>query len=66
MNFKGKTAIATGAASGMALLFLQKMAAAGANVVLTDVNQDAVWAERGADIAKTDNSSRKDFIMAAL
>ena len=44
MNFKGKTAIATGAASGMALLFLQKMAAAGANVVLTDVNQDAVEA----------------------
>lgn len=44
MDFSGKTAIATGAASGMALLFLQKMAEAGANVVLTDVNEEAVLA----------------------
>ena len=43
-EFNGKTAIATGAASGMALLFLQKMAEQGANVVLTDVNEDAVQA----------------------
>ena len=42
MNFTGKTAIATGAASGMAFRFLQKMAEAGANVVLTDVNAEAV------------------------
>ncbi len=41
-EFKGKTAIATGAASGMALLFLQNMAQYGANVVLTDVNEEAV------------------------
>ena len=46
-EFKGKTAIATGAASGMALLFLQKMAEQGANVVLTDVNEDAVQAAAG-------------------
>ena len=41
-EFKGKTAVATGAASGMALLFMQKMAANGANVVLLDVNENAV------------------------
>ncbi len=46
-EFKGKTAIATGAASGMALLFLQKMAEQGANVVLTDVNEEAVQAAAG-------------------
>ena len=46
-EFNGKTAIATGAASGMALLFLQKMAEQGANVVLTDVNEDAVQAAAG-------------------
>ena len=46
-EFKGKTSIATGAASGMALLFLQKMAEQGANVVLTDVNEDAVQAAAG-------------------
>ena len=43
-EFKGKTAIATGAASGMALLFLKKMAEQGANVVLTDVNAEAAEA----------------------
>lgn len=43
-EFKGKTAIATGAASGMALLFLKKMAKEGANVVLVDVNEEAVKA----------------------
>lgn len=49
MNFSGKTAIATGAASGMALRFLQKMAAEGANVVLTDINEEAVQ-KAAADI----------------
>lgn len=44
-EFQGKTAIATGAASGMALLFLQKMAENGANVVLCDVNIDGAEAE---------------------
>lgn len=43
-EFKGKTAMASGGASGMALLFLQKMAAEGANVVLVDVNAEAVEA----------------------
>jgi len=42
MEFQGKVAIVTGAASGMGLLSARKMAAEGANVILTDVNQDAV------------------------
>ncbi len=48
MEFRGKTAIATGAASGMALLFAEKMAREGANVVLTDVNAEAVEAAAAA------------------
>lgn len=55
-EFKGKTAIATGAASGMALLFLQKMAEEGANVVLTDVNAEAVEAAAEAIRRKGGNA----------
>ncbi len=55
-EFKGKTAIATGAASGMALLFLQKMAENGANVVLVDVNEEAVMAA-AADICAKDGNA---------
>ena len=39
MEFKGKTAIVTGAASGMGLLFAQNWAALGGNVVMCDVNE---------------------------
>ncbi len=39
MNFEGKVAISTGAASGMGLLFAQNWAHLGGNVVLCDVNQ---------------------------
>ena len=39
MDFKGKTAIATGAASGMGLLFSQNFAALGGIVVMSDVNE---------------------------
>lgn len=39
MEFKGKTAISTGAASGMGLLFAQNLAALGGNVVMCDVNE---------------------------
>lgn len=42
MDFSGKTAIATGAASGMGLLFCQCFAAAGGNVVMTDINMEAL------------------------
>lgn len=39
MDFTGKTAIATGAASGMGLLFSQCFARLGGNVVMCDVNE---------------------------
>ena len=38
MCFKGRTAMINGGASGMGLLSGKKLAAAGANVVLCDVN----------------------------
>ena len=39
MDFTGKVAISTGAASGMGLLFAQNFAALGGKVVLCDVNE---------------------------
>ncbi len=42
MDFTGKTAISTGAASGMGLLFAQNFAKLGGNVVLCDVNKEAL------------------------
>ena len=42
MNFQGKTAISTGAASGMGLLFAQNFASLGGNVVLCDVNEQVL------------------------
>lgn len=51
MNFEGKIALATGAASGMGLLFSQNMAELGANVVMCDVNE-AVLAEKVDEINK--------------
>ncbi|MBE6650923.1 MAG: SDR family oxidoreductase [Ruminococcaceae bacterium] len=38
MNFEGKVAISTGAASGMGLLFAENFAELGGNVVMSDVN----------------------------
>ena len=42
MNFSGKTAVVTGAATGMGLLFCRKFAALGGNAVLTDINKQSV------------------------
>ncbi|MBP3369163.1 MAG: SDR family oxidoreductase [Clostridia bacterium] len=42
MEFSGKVAISTGAASGMGALFAQSFASLGGNVVLCDVNRDAL------------------------
>lgn len=39
-EFKGKTAIVTGAAQGMGREYVRLLAAAGANVVLADINAD--------------------------
>ena len=49
LEFKNKTAISTGAASGMGLLFAQNFAALGGNVVLCDVNEQ-VLNEQGTEI----------------
>ncbi len=47
-DFTGKTAIATGAASGMGLLFCQNFARLGGNVVLCDINEEALRAHVAA------------------
>lgn len=49
MDFTGKTAISTGAASGMGLLFAQNFANLGGNVVMCDVNEE-VLNEKVAEI----------------
>jgi len=56
MEFKDKVAIVTGAASGIGLLTAQTFAGEGANVVLTDINREAVTAaaedirKKGGDV----------------
>ena len=49
MDFTGKVAISTGAASGMGLLFAESFAALGGNVVMADVNE-AVLKEKVDEI----------------
>ena len=44
-EFAGKTAVVTGAASGMGLAFARRFAAEGMNVVLADIEQDALEAQ---------------------
>ena len=51
MDFQGKCAISTGAASGMGLLFAENFAALGGNVVMCDVNE-AVLLEKVEEINK--------------
>jgi len=41
-EFAGKTAVVTGAASGMGLAFARRFAAEGMNVVLADIEEDAL------------------------
>jgi len=53
MEFKGKTAISTGAASGMGLLFSQNWAELGGNVVMCDVNEE-VLTEKVREINEKD------------
>ena len=53
MEFQGKCAIVTGAASGMGLLFSQSFASLGGNVVMCDVNK-----ERLAECAKEINDKK--------
>lgn len=42
MDFTGKTAVSTGAASGMGFLFAQNIADLGGNVVMCDVNEEVL------------------------
>ena len=42
MDFTGKVAVSTGAASGMGLLFSQCFAELGGNVVMCDVNREVL------------------------
>lgn len=57
MDFTGKTAVASGAASGMGLLFCQNFADLGGNVVMADVNSEAV-AACAADITAKGKEKR--------
>ena len=52
MDFTGKVAVSTGAASGMGLLFAQNFAEFGGNVVMCDVNRDALEKEANEINAK--------------
>ena len=45
MDFKDKVAISSGAASGMGLLFSESFAALGGNVVMCDVNAEALFSK---------------------
>lgn len=45
LTFNGKTAIVTGAASGIGLAIAEELAASGATVVIADLNLDAAQAE---------------------
>lgn len=49
MNFTDKTAVVTGAASGMGLLFSENFASLGGNVIMCDVNE-AVLKEKSEQI----------------
>ncbi|MER7369447.1 SDR family NAD(P)-dependent oxidoreductase [Nonomuraea wenchangensis] len=55
-DFNGQVAMVTGAAAGMGVATARAFAAAGASVVLTDINQDAVekatreLSERGCQV----------------
>lgn len=57
MDFKNKTAIVTGAASGMGLLFSSKFASLGGKVLMCDVNPD-VLEQKVAEI----NTKYKDAV----
>ena len=53
LHFAGKTAVVTGAASGMGLLASRELAAAGANVVLCDVDEAGLARECVAMVPDT-------------
>lgn len=58
MNFQGKTAIVTGAASGMGLVFSENFALLGGNVLMCDVNREVL--EREAERINSENSGKAE------
>ena len=72
-DFRGRTAVVTGAASGMGLSFAQRFAAEGMKVVLADIEEPALAAavtslrENGADAigVRTDVSSAESIAALA-
>ena len=61
MDFTNKTAIVTGAASGMGLLFAQNFASLGGNVVMCDVNESVL-----AEKVNETNASGKGKAIGAI
>ena len=59
--FKGRTAVITGAGSGMGLLAAQELAKAGANVVMCDINGEAA---EGFAKAIRDNGGEATVVVA--
>ena len=60
MEISGKTAIVTGAASGIGLGIATALAEAGANVVMADIQQDVVTG-RSSSVRTTKQASRQDL-----
>jgi NAD(P)-dependent dehydrogenase (short-subunit alcohol dehydrogenase family) len=58
IDISGKTAIVTGAASGIGLGIATALAEAGANVVMADIQKDAVEQRRTAFPGPTSASCR--------
>ena len=52
MDFTGKVALITGAASGMGLLFAENIASLGGNAVMCDVNEEVLKekVKQGVDV----------------
>ena len=68
MELKGTSAIVTGGASGLGEATARVLAAAGAHVVIADLNEDAgqrVAAETGGQLARTNVTDESD-VQAAL
>lgn len=61
MDFKGKTAIVTGAASGMGLLFAESFVSLGGNVVMCDVNEQAL--SEKAELINKNGKGRAIFVV---